>query len=343
VDFVKMDDSSLGNVYHQDEIEMVREALDEAVNESGRPMVLSLSPGPPPFGWRDHVRQYSDMWRITADFWDNWPQLFGHFQQFEVWNPYRSEGHWPDGDLLPVGRIDYRSQNPGPERMTNLTHDEQVTLMSLWSIARSPLMIGGNLPANDQFTLDLLTNDEVLAVNQNSSNNAPIYPYNGSSAAWKADAPFGKYVALFSFVGGPVSVDLASLGFSPQDRVRVRDLWSHTEVAVTQGSFSDGIAAHGAGLYLIRPYLEGDYNGNGVVDAADYTVWRNTLGSQVAPYTGADFNGDGFVRSNDYFGWSSNYGEIFSAAAAVPEPSCFLLALSALVLFGRRRPSRRDA
>jgi alpha-galactosidase len=191
VDFVKVDDISWP--YHKDEIEMIRKAIDGC----GHQIVLSLSPGPTPMEDAEHVSAHANMWRIIGDFWDNWTQLEDHFSLFEKWIPSMRPGHWPDGDMLPLGRIGIRAEQGDP-RMANLTKDEQITLMSLFLICRSPLMFGGNLPDNDQFTLDLITNDEALAVLQRGRDNKLLYD-DGERIAWTADeaGTSDKYVALF--------------------------------------------------------------------------------------------------------------------------------------------------
>lgn len=191
IDFVKVDD--LSRPYHRDEIEMIRRAIDRC----GRPIVMSTSPGETPFQYADHISSHTNMWRIIDDFWDNWSQLNEHFSLFEKWIPYMGPGHWPDGDMLPLGRIGIRAER-GDNRMSMFTRDEQYTLMSLFLICRSPLMIGGNLPDNDQFTLSLITNEEALAVLQKSKNNKFLF-HDGERIAWAADDMNSrdKYVALF--------------------------------------------------------------------------------------------------------------------------------------------------
>ncbi len=191
VDFVKVDD--IANPYHKDEIDMVRKAIDNC----GRPIVLSLSPGETPIIDAEHVSAHANMWRIIGDFWDNWSQLNEHFLLFEKWIQYMSQGHWQDGDMLPLGRIGIRAER-GDNRMSLLTKDEQFTLMSLFLICRSPLMFGGNLPDNDKFTLNLITNEEALNVLNKSKNNRLLF-HNGEKIAWTADDINGhdKYVALF--------------------------------------------------------------------------------------------------------------------------------------------------
>src|SRR5205085_2934408 len=150
---------------HRDEIQ----ALSRAIDKTGRPMVLSLSPGPTNIQDAGILAGNAEMWRISNDFWDRWQDLKHQFDLLRAWQPYAKPGSWPDADMLPLGRIAIRGER-GDDRMSGLTHDEQHTLMSLWAIARSPLMYGGDLPSNDAFSLSLMTNEEVLEANQNGSN-----------------------------------------------------------------------------------------------------------------------------------------------------------------------------
>ena len=235
VDFVKVDD--IARPYHKKEIDMVRKAIDKC----GRPIVLSLSPGETPIKDAEHVSTHANMWRIIDDFWDNWPQLEEHFALFEKWIPYMSPGHWPDGDMLPLGRIGIRAER-GNSRMSMLTKDEQYTLMSLFFICRSPLMFGGNLPDNDKFTLNLLTNKEALNVLNKSTHNRLLF-HHGGKIAWTADASNGhdKYVALFYAPGPkPINDSLA--------------LWNSRLITYKKGEQSTVVKVNIAGakkLYLV--------------------------------------------------------------------------------------------
>jgi alpha-galactosidase len=203
VDFVKVDDIS--SPYHGDEIAMIRKAIDSC----GRRIVLSLSPGPTPLDQAAHVSTHANMWRIIGDFWDNWTQLEEHFSLFEKWTPHARPGHWPDGDMLPLGRIGIRAEQGDP-RMAGFTRDEQTTLMSLFVICRSPLMFGGNLPDNDQFTLDLITNREVLEVLQRSRNNRLLFD-DGERLVWIAGdmETSDRYVAVFYADRKPIAAEKA--------------------------------------------------------------------------------------------------------------------------------------
>ncbi len=192
IDFVKVDDLSVP--YHKEEIEMIRKAIDL----TGRKIILSTSPGETPVEYADHIKKYANMWRIVGDFWDNWPQLKEHFEVCNHSGPYIGNGHFPDADMLPLGRIGIRAEN-GDNRMSMFTREEQITLMTLFAIFRSPLMFGGNLPGNDAFTLSLLTNKDVLKVNQLSTNNKQLFRHD-DLVAWTADDPTSgdKYLALFN-------------------------------------------------------------------------------------------------------------------------------------------------
>ncbi len=191
VDFVKVDDIS--SPYRSAEVEMIRRAIDGCA----RHIVLSLSPGPTPLAAAGHATDHANMWRIEGDFWDNWPQMEEHFSLFEKWISHMRPGHWPDGDMLPLGRIGIRAEQ-GDARMTRFTRDEQISLMSLFLICRSPLMFGGNLPDNDPFTLNLISNEEALSLLQRSRNNRLLID-DGERIVWVADdsASRDKYAALF--------------------------------------------------------------------------------------------------------------------------------------------------
>lgn len=192
VDFVKIDD--LSEPYHTGEIELIRKAIDR----TGRQIVLSMSPGETPLAEASHARQHANMWRTVGDFWDSWEQLKEHFEVCARWAPFSSPGAWPDADMLPLGRLGIRAER-GDDRPTRFTPDEQRTLLTLWSIFRSPLMFGGDLPSNTPATLALLTNPRVLAVNKASAHNRQLFR-RGDLVGWVADDPKtgDKFLALFN-------------------------------------------------------------------------------------------------------------------------------------------------
>jgi alpha-galactosidase len=185
------------------------------------------------------------MWRISDDFWDDWKMLDAQFTRLENWSPYIGDGGWPDADMLPLGRLALG------ERDTKFTPDEQRTLMTLWSIARSPLIMGGDLRHLDAATKALLTNPEVLAVNQASSGNRPHFVEDGVRV-WTAKAANGDaYLALFNTSGKPheVGVDHKTVGLPAS--VAARDLWARADAGRAAGRFSVQLPSHGSGLYRL--------------------------------------------------------------------------------------------
>jgi hypothetical protein len=250
VDFVKVDD--LSRPYHDNVKEV--EAIRKSIDKTGRPMVLSTSPGETPLDASEHVAQHANMWRISDDFWDNWKALKEQFARCKNWAKFTGPGHWPDADMLPFGAV---RQNR-PNGWTRFTRDEQITVMTLWSLCRSPLMMGGHMPKNDEFTLSLLTNDEVLAVNQRSTGGRELSNRDGL-VIWVADVPDSrdKYVGLFNTrdkvagadeAGVAVSLVLKDLGIGG---CSVRDLWTKKDLGPFTDEFSRIIPYHGAGLYRL--------------------------------------------------------------------------------------------
>ena len=244
VDFVKMDDMSRPYDAHAPEIE----AAHRAIGATGRPIVLSLSPGETPVIRGPHVRRHAQMWRISDDFWDEWSMLEAQFTRLENWTPYRGPGSWPDADMLPLGRLALG------KRDTKFTPDEQRTLMTLWSIARSPLIMGGDLRYLDAPTLALLTNRAVLAVNQASTDNQPHFVEDGARI-WSAKpegAPGDRYLALFNTTDKrlEVGIALSELGLSRD--VAVVDLWEGKSLGRTTRRFARPLPPHGSGLYRLR-------------------------------------------------------------------------------------------
>ncbi|WP_223649646.1 NPCBM/NEW2 domain-containing protein [Hymenobacter psoromatis] len=209
VDFVKIDD--LSEPYHTAEIELIRKAIDR----TGRKIVFSMSPGETPLADARHAQQHANMWRTVGDFWDSWEQLKEHFAVCERWAPFSMAGAWPDADMLPLGRLGIRAER-GDDRQSRFTPDEQRTLMTLWSIFRSPLMFGGDLPSNNAATLALITNPRVLAVSRASAHNRQLFR-RGDLVGWVADDPQtgDKFLALFNAQDQEPTPASAAAGASP--------------------------------------------------------------------------------------------------------------------------------
>jgi len=247
VDYIKADD--IARPAHRAEIA----ALHQAIRKTGRPIVLSLSPGPAMVQDVGFLQDNANLWRISDDFWDDWQALRLNFILMSIWSGVGRPGAWPDADMLPLGRIGLRAER-GDNRMTRFTHDEQRTLMSLWSIAQSPLMFGGDLPSNDEFTLGLISNDEVLAVDQQGRHGG-AFAEGGDSVVWTADAPEGhaKYVAVFN-VGDKEAIDIRVdwRSLKLPEKCSLRDLWAHQDLGTISGGHTFHVAPHAAGLYAVR-------------------------------------------------------------------------------------------
>ncbi len=251
VDFVKVDDICNTNMYPHNpySAEKEIEMLHKAIANCGRNIVLSLSPGPAVIEKAWHLEKYANMWRITDDFWDNWRLLKEMFERCEVWQNHVSEGCFPDCDMLAVGWL---GKGFGHERYTNFTTDEQITLMSLWCIFRSPLMIGAELTKLDQQTLELLTNDEVLHL-LSGSHGARQIERDKNHAIWRSmDNTDGSvYVALFNLADAAqsISISLEELGLA--NEAKVRDLWARKDMGRISERVGADIPAHGAVLYKL--------------------------------------------------------------------------------------------
>jgi len=252
VDLVKIDDLSVP--YHPDEIEMIRKAIDL----SGRQIVFSTSPGETPIEDAKHITDHANMWRIVPDFWDSWTQIKEHFEVCNRWSPYIGNGHFPDADMLPLGKIGIRAERGDP-RMCALTKDEQTTIMSLFSIFRSPFMFGGNLPDNDEFTLSLLTNNDVLYINRYSKNNHQLFRKD-DIIVWVADdtKTDNKFLAVFNAQdpSGVMPVDstvirinLENLGIT--GTCEIQNVWTHQNLGTFFKEFAPVIRSHASGLYRI--------------------------------------------------------------------------------------------
>ncbi len=252
VDFVKVDD--IANTEFKphepysarEEIEMIRRAIDSC----GRDMVLSLSPGPAQVEVADHLMKNANMWRMTGDFWDVWDKLYEMFEKTEKWYPYVGEGCWPDCDMLPLGNISVNGTCHGPQnRYTQFTKDEQITLMTLWSIFRSPLMFGGEMRNNDEWTLSLITNEEILDINQNSHSAKPVFD-DGKTIVWQSvSARENPVIAVFNAdeAEREIAVDLEKLGISGEHTLR--DLWKKENVGRVNNKLNVTVNPHGAKIY----------------------------------------------------------------------------------------------
>jgi alpha-galactosidase len=253
VDFLKVDCIS-SRPYKGDEIR----SLSEAITKTKRPIVLSLSPGPTPLDETEELKKYAQMWRISDDIWDIWhndeayPKGVGdQFEPAATWAAISQPGHWPDADMLPLGRLG-PAPGWGDPRNSRLTHDEQRTLVTLWSILRSPLMLGGDLPAMDSWTLSLLTNREVLAVDQHSKRSHQLLA-TADRVIWSSQSESGNtiYLAFFntSAKKEQIHYQWKYLGLTDAKH-KIRDLWENKDLPETN-TIDCSLPPHGTVLYKV--------------------------------------------------------------------------------------------
>ena len=253
MDFLKVDCIS-DHPYRSAEIRI----LHQTILKSGRPIVLSLSPSLTSAGFIDELSQVAQVWRISDDVWDVWSTTAAFPRtirdQFELaagWVPFSRPGNWPDADMLPLG---YLGPNPGygAARISNLTHDEQQTMLTLWSIARSPLILGANLTHLDDGTLFLLTNRDVLAVNQQGDRQKQV-SRELNSIAWTSEGAGDiRYLALFNLGDTPLTIAHPLAFYSlPRTAYRSTDLWSHTAQPISS-SVQVTLAPHSSMLLKLE-------------------------------------------------------------------------------------------
>lgn len=249
VDFIKCDDICNTWLYKDNlysgkyEIEM----LAKAIETCGRPIVLSLSPGPALIEQSWHYEKYANMWRITNDFWDNWELLKDMFHRCALWQSHVKPGCYPDCDMLPLG---FLGKGFGHERTTNFTKEEQKTMMTLWCLFGSPLMVGAELTKLDAWTHSLLTNEDILRL-LTPDCKPQLIELNDEVSIWTGchEAEHCAYIALFNLSDQERNIE-ASLDILPNSIVEesAKELWSGKTVPFDT-QLSELVPAHGVKIY----------------------------------------------------------------------------------------------
>ncbi len=250
VDFIKCDDICVtsagrkGIFPRSEEIRM----LSEAIEHCGRDIVLSLSPGGALLSESWTYARYANMWRITGDFWDSWPQLYKMFERCEQWQDHVRPGRWPDCDMLPLGKV---GRGFGEERDTGFNREEQKTMLTLWTIFRSPLMLGAELTMLDETTLGYITNDDLLRMNIYGTQ-AHQVARSEQEAVWASrDSETGEiYAALFNISDEErrVCVSLDALDAAAGE---AKELWSGETVSA-DGALSAVLPPHAAAAFRLK-------------------------------------------------------------------------------------------
>ncbi|MCM1173752.1 MAG: glycoside hydrolase family 27 protein [Blautia sp.] len=266
VDYIKCDDICDSRLYREEPFLGWEETrmLHRAIEKCGRPIVLSLSPGPAHIERAWEYCKYANMWRITDDFWDDWSLLKAMFSRCELWQDHVREGCFPDCDMLPIGKL---GKGFGQERETGFSREEQKTMMTLWCMFRSPLMIGAELTQLDAWTLSLLTNRELLACMGKTCRGTQLIR-NEEQVIWKnEDIVSGRLCVAFFNISdedAALSVTLKELGkveesgendFGASGRgiqeAALCELWTKEESRTESGRIRATVPAHGVRVYRV--------------------------------------------------------------------------------------------
>lgn len=263
VDYIKCDDICDSWMYKEPlvfsgwhETEMIHKAIEKC----NRPIVLSLSPGPAHIDRAWHYAKNANMWRITDDLWDKWELVKEMFWRCENWQDHVKQGCYPDCDMLPLGHL---GKGFGHEWECNLTQEEQKTMMTLWCMFRSPLMLGCELTMLDSWTKQLITNKNLLSLLKEDRHGRQI-ERNDVFAIWvnESDREGRACVALFNLkdTEETLSVDLKEL-FREVDSLReyeLCELWDNTKIKTSDQCITVAVASHGVKVFFV--YLDNNFS-----------------------------------------------------------------------------------
>ena len=285
VDFVKVDD--LSRPFYTNEIKMIRKAIDQ----TGRPIVLSLSPGKTQYTYAQQCLENANMWRMMDDLWDSWSAVDAVFAEAHEWSKYAQPGNYADCDMLPLGQIAMTIADAGYTgaergRWTNLTEDEQLTMMTLWGICHSPLFFGGEMTKNDEFTLSLLTNEEYHQMHKHGTDAHQVLnnTQTGQTIWTSTDPATGdRYLAIFQRDPSVEQGDIvARSGFISRRGAKSyqleADITGAEQLKIVVSDWNDGFAYDRADL--INPVLidaEGNETSLTTLTATSYSSDWGTL------------------------------------------------------------------
>ena len=252
VDFIKCDDICRELPHEEEELKM----LSSSLKNCGRDMVLSVSPGPALLEKAELYKEVANMWRITDDFWDEWRLLYAMFERAEKWSIHTGTDHWPDADMLPIGAI---RQCYDPSNVTAFTKDELVTMMSLWCIMRSPLMIGGEMTKLSDSDMSLLTNKDIIDMFVNVRHSHQVFRKDIDGVehiGWmgiatnKESGKTENYIAIFNTGEKDSDIKISLDEFELSGKYNMKELWSgETENSVDELKLS--VNKHGAKVYKL--------------------------------------------------------------------------------------------
>ncbi len=253
-DYLKYDWCGYGSIVRQPDLEQMQEPylfMRMCLTRTNRDIVYSLCQYGMGDVWKWGAQVGGNCWRTTGDITDSWGSMSGiGFAQAEL-APYASPGHWNDPDMLVVGMVGW-----GPSlRDSRLTPNEQYTHISLWCLLCSPLLIGCDLTRLDDFTMNLLTNDEILEVNQDPlGEQAHRVTQDNYREVWTKRMEDGSTaVGLFNRDEVPQTVTAKWSDLHVSGKLRVRDLWRQQDMGVFEGAFGVEVPRHGVVLVRLFP------------------------------------------------------------------------------------------
>ncbi|HLX74297.1 MAG TPA: glycoside hydrolase family 27 protein [Terriglobales bacterium] len=241
IDYLKYDWCSASRVYKPSQMPEVYKKMHDALAATGRPIVYSLCQYGMERVWRWGPSVGGNLWRTTGDISDHYDRmaLIG-FQQNGL-QSFAGPGHWNDPDMLEIG-------NGG------MSHDEYVTHMSLWAMLAAPLLAGNDLSKMSAADLAILTNKEVIAVDQDAKGaQGRRVAQEGPLEVWAKPLADGSYaVGLFngSESAAPITLELKDIGMSSS--AQIRDLWAHRDLGSFSGSYTVTVAKHGAAMLKVK-------------------------------------------------------------------------------------------
>lgn len=247
VDFIKCDDICDSWMYRDENFSGWHETrmLHKAIMASNREIVLSLSPGPAHIDKATHYQENANMWRITDDFWDKWELLKNMFWRCEMWQNHVKAGCFPDCDMLPIGMV---GAGFNDVRNSNFTYDECKTMMTLWCIFRSPLMIGGELTRMNQDNLSLLKNNKLLSLLEDGWVPKQLARTDDYAIWQSVNTKSGKKaVAVFNLSDDTRDIQYC---FDIENGTKAQDIWSDEIIELHQNQ-SFNIPKHSVKAYFI--------------------------------------------------------------------------------------------
>ena len=226
--------------------------IHDLLKKSGRDIVLSLS-NAAPFENMEGLAQYANLTRTTGDIHDSWRSVSGIGFGQEKWQQFTKPGHWPDPDMLQVGKIGVPNEKNTTFKPSRLTPDEQMTQVSLWCLISAPLIISSDLTNLDDFTLGLLTNDDMIAINQDRAGNPAKRPLDRDGLqVWTKELSNGRTAVGFFNMKDEKAVyevdinkDLKIAG-----KTNIRDLWRRKNIGSAPAKFSVELNPHGSAVFL---------------------------------------------------------------------------------------------